>query len=416
MNLLCLSQSDPQLYRLIQAEEKRQQEGLELIASENYASAAVLQAMATVFNNKYSEGYPAKRWYGGNKIVDQLETLTRERVKKLFGAEHANVQPFSGGPANMAAYFALLKPGSKILAMDLAHGGHLTHGSAVNFSGQWFKFTFYGVDKQTEQLDYDKIAKIARQAKPHLIICGYTAYPRLIDFQKFRQIADSVQAYLMVDMAHFAGLVAGEVYPNPVPYADIVTSTTHKTLRGPRGAFILSKAKYAQLVDRAVFPMIQAGPHQHIIAAKAACFGEALKPAFKKYAQQIIKNAKVLAAELKKYGFDLVSGGTDTHLILIDLRNKNISAKKAVEVLDRAGLSTNKNMLPYDTGTAFDPSGLRLGTAAATTRGMKEKEMQQIAAWILKAVEVRQNDKKLESIRANVKLLCRQFPVPGIEK
>lgn len=413
MKLPHLKKTDTTVYRLAKQEEKRQNEGIELIASENYASAAVLEAMSTVFNNKYSEGYPGKRYYGGNEIVDKIENLAIERAKKLFDAQHANVQPFSGGPANMCAYFGLLEVGDKILGMDLSHGGHLSHGSPINFSGKWFEFHFYGVDKKTQKLNYDEIAKLAKKIKPKLIIAGFTAYPRIIDFKKFRRIADSVGAYLMVDMSHFAGLVAGGVYPNPVKIADIVTTTTHKTLRGPRGGLILCKEKYAKQIDRAVFPMIQAGPHEHIIAAKAVCFSEASKSNFSKYAKQIIVNAKTLEKELKKYDFNLVSGGTDTHLILIDLRNKNITGKEAVILLDSIGLSTNKNMVPYDTGSPMNPSGLRLGTSCATTRGMKEKEIKKIANWINKAIENRDDKKILKNIKEEVKKMCKKFPIPG---
>lgn len=414
MKLTYLKKTDPKLYKIIKLEEKRQSEGMELIASENYASPSVLEAMATVFNNKYSEGYPGHRYYAGNEVVDMVENLAIERAKKLFGAEHANVQLFSGAPANMCAYFALLDIGDKILSMDLAHGGHLSHGSPVNFSGKWFHFHFYGVNKKTEMLDYDEIEKLAKKIKPKLILSGYTAYPRTIDFKRFRKICDKVGAYMMVDMAHIAGLIAAGVHPSPFPYADIVTTTTHKTLRGPRGAMILCKKKYAKAVDKTVFPMIQAGPHEHIIAAKAVCFGEALKPSFKKYSQQIIKNAQVLASELLKYGFDLVSGGTDNHLLLIDLRNKKINAKRFVDALDAAGISTNKNMVPYDTGTPLDPSGLRLGVPAATTRGMKEREMRQIAFWINEIAKNMNNHKKLTQIKTEVSNLCQYFPVPGI--
>ncbi len=415
MKLKCLKKSDLKLYKDIKEEEKRQAEGMELIASENYASQSVLEAMGTVLTNKYSEGYPGKRYYAGNEIIDKVENLAIDRAKKLFGAQHANVQLFSGAPANMCAYFSLLKEGDKILSMNLAHGGHLSHGSPVNFSGKWFRFHFYGVDKKTQMLDYEAIEKLAKKIRPKMILTGYTAYPRIIDFKRFRKIADRVGAYLMVDMAHIAGLIAAKVHPNPIPYADIITSTTHKTLRGPRGAIILCKKKYAKQVDKTVFPMIQAGPHDHITAAKAVCFGEALKPSFRQYARQVVKNAKILADELiKKYGFDLVSGGTDTHLILIDLKNKKINAKKFVQALDMAGISTNKNMVPYDTGTPFDPSGLRIGTPAITTRGMKEQEMKQIASWINQVADNIDNKKELIKIKKAVKTLCQKFPVPGV--
>lgn len=414
MYLNDLKKTDRKLHKLILEEAERQLDGIELIASENHVSASVMEAMGTILTNKYSEGYPGKRYYGGNEIIDKVENLAIDRAKKLFGADHANVQLFSGAPANMCAYFTLLKKGDKILSMDLAHGGHLSHGSTVNFSGKWFKFHFYGVDKKTETLDYDKIEKMAKKIKPKLIMAGYTAYPRKIDFKRFGQIAKKVGAYFMVDMAHIAGLIAGGELQNPVKYADIVTTTTHKTLRGPRGAIILCKKKYAKDLDKTVFPMIQAGPHDHITAAKAVCFGEALKPSFKKYAKQVIKNAKSLASELQKLDFKLVSDGTDTHLILIDLRNKKINAKKYVKALDMAGISTNKNMVPYDTGTPFDPSGLRIGTPAITTRGMKEKEMKQIADWMNRVADNISNKKELGKIKKEVKKLCKQFPVPGI--
>jgi len=415
MELKKLNKSDPKLYKFIKEEEKRQGEGIELIASENYVSVPVMEAMGTVLTNKYSEGYPGHRYYAGNEVIDKIENLAIERAKKLFGAEHANVQLFSGAPANMCAYFSLLEKGDKILGMDLAHGGHLSHGSSVNFSGKWFDFHFYGVDKKTLMLNYDEIEKMATKIKPKLIIAGYTAYPRSINFKKFREIANKVGAYLMVDMAHIAGLVAAGVHPSPFPYADIVTTTTHKTLRGPRGAMILCKAKYAKQVDKTVFPMIQAGPHEHIIAAKAACYGEALKPSFKAYGKQIIKNAQTLASDLIKYNFNLVSGGTDNHLILIDLRNKKLNAKKFVEALDMAGISTNKNMVPYDTGSPFDPSGLRIGVPAATTRGMKEKEMHKIALWMNEVAESINKPQQLKQIKKEVKKLCNKFPVPGIK-
>lgn len=416
MQLNNLKMADPQIYKITKLEEIRQSETINLIASENYASPAVLEAMATIFNSKYAEGYLRKRYYAGNALIDKLEGLALKRLKELFGAEHANVQPFSGAIANMASYFALLGPGDKILAMDLACGGHLTHGAKINFSGQWFHFHFYGVDKKTGRLNYDNVRAIAEKIKPQLIICGFTAYPRIIDFSKFRQIADAVGAYLMVDMAHFAGLVAGSVYPNPVPYADIITATTHKTLRGPRGALILCKKQYQAQVDRAVFPLIQAGPHENIIAAKAVCFGEALKPSFKKYAQQIVKNARVLATELQKYDFDLATGGTDTHLLLIDLRNKKVDGKIATDALEKAGIITNKNMIPYDPAGPTQPSGIRLGTPAVTTRGMKKKEMKKIAFWINEVINNILDNQKMAAVKKEVKNLCQKFPVSGANK
>jgi glycine hydroxymethyltransferase len=402
---------DKQIYNAIANELERQKNGLEMIASENYTSGAVLEAMSTVLTNKYSEGYPGKRYYSGNQFIDEIENLAIERAIKLFGAEHANVQPHSGSQANMAVYLALLNPGDKIMAMDLAHGGHLSHGAPVNFSGKLYKNTFYGVDGKTEQLDYKEILETVQREAPKLIIAGATAYPRQIDFQKFREIADSVKAYLMVDMAHFAGLVAAKLHPDPVPYADVVTSTTHKTLAGPRGGFILCKKYLAEKIDKAVFPGIQGGPLENIIAAKAVCFGEALKPNFITYQKQVIVNAKALAEALINNGIELVSGGTDTHLILVKLTNLGIGGQLAEEVLSSSGIYANKNLIPYDTKKAFDPSGLRLGTPALTTRGMKEKEMIIIGNLISELLKNPKDIKIREKAKKQVAKLTKQFPI-----
>ena len=414
MHLNKIKDSDIEIFNLIKDEEKRQSEGIELIASENYASPAVMEAMGSVLTNKYSEGYPGKRYYAGNEIVDKIENLAIARVKKLFGAEYVNIQPLSGSPANLAVFFALLKPGDKIMALSLDQGGHLTHGHALNFSGKFYKIIPYFVDKKTETIDMKEVEKIALCEKPKLIIAGFTAYPRKIDWRGFCKIADRVGAILMGDISHTAGLIAGGVLENPVPICDIVTTTTHKTLRGPRGAIIMSKERYSRDLARAVFPGLQGGPHDHVNAAKAVCFGEALRSSFKTYAKQVVKNAQKLAEELEHHGFRLVSGGTDTHLILIDMSSKGLSGKEAEVILDKAGLSTNKNMIPYDNRKPLDPSGLRLGTAAATTRGMKEKEMTQIAKWIDETIKNRNVDKKIGEIKKEIIKFCKKFPVPGV--
>jgi glycine hydroxymethyltransferase len=399
------------VYEAIRNELGRQKYGLELIPSENFASQAVLEAQGSVLTNKYSEGYPGKRYYGGNQFIDVTETLAIERAKKLFGAEHANVQPHAGAQANMAAYFAFLEIGDKMMGLNLSMGGHLTHGSPVNFSGKWYKIVAYNVDKETHLLNYDEIKKQAIAEKPKLIQCGYTAYPRLIDFKAFREICDESGAYLMADIAHIAGLIAGGVHPSPVPYADVVTTTTHKTLRGPRGAIILCKKQYAEKIDKAVFPGLQGGPLEHVIAAKAVCFKEAMQPSFKEYAKQIVKNAKALADELMGQGFKLVSGGTDNHLILMDLTNKGITGKEAQEVLDSVGITANKNTIPYDTQKPFITSGLRLGTPALTTRGMKESEMKEVGVMIAKVLGNKGDSAILEKVRAEVKALAERFPL-----
>ena len=408
MNFENIAKNDPAIMELINKEINRQQNHIELIASENFVSEQVMEAMGSQLTNKYAEGYPGKRYYGGCKFVDMAENLAIERLKELFGAEHANVQPHSGSNANLGVYFATLKPGDKVLGMNLSQGGHLTHGSPVNISGTYYNFVAYGVDKETETIDYDKVREIAIKEKPKMIVAGASAYPRAIDFKKFKEIADEVGAYLMVDMAHIAGLVAAGLHQSPIPYADFVTTTTHKTLRGPRGGAILCKEEYAKIIDKAIFPGIQGGPLMHVIASKAVSFGEALTDEFKEYQKQIILNAKALADELIKNGFRLVSGGTDNHLILIDLKSKNISGKKAETLLDEVGVATNKNTIPFDTESPFVTSGLRLGTPAVTTRGMKEAEMKEIAEIITLASD---ESVARDFIRDKVSELCDRFPL-----
>ncbi len=408
MDFSNLKLKDKKIMEAIEMEIKRQNNGIELIASENFVSSEVMEAMGSQLTNKYAEGYPRRRYYGGCEYVDMVEDLARDRLKKLFGAEHANVQPHSGSNANLGVYFAILKPGDKVLGMDLSQGGHLTHGSPVNISGSYYDFISYGVDKQEERIDYDEVMKIAKKEKPKLIIAGASAYPRIIDFSKFKEIADEVGAYLMVDMAHIAGLVAADLHPNPVPYADFVTTTTHKTLRGPRGGAILCKEKYANIIDKAIFPGIQGGPLMHVIAAKAVSFAEALTDEFVQYQKQIVKNAKALAEALIAKGFRLVSGGTDNHLILIDLRNKNISGKDAEATLDEIGITVNKNTIPNDPESPFITSGIRIGTPAVTTRGMKEREMEEIAEIMNLALEGQHSKEKL---RNRVKNLCSKYPL-----
>ena len=403
--------ADPPLFSALEKEAVRQREGLELIASENYTSPAVMQVQGSVLTNKYAEGYPGKRYYGGCSEVDICEELAINRAKELFGAEHVNVQPHSGSGANMAVYFAMARPGDVIMGMDLAHGGHLTHGSSVNFSGFIFKPHSYSLNSKTQLLDYDRIEAEARKYKPRILIAGHSAYPRLIDFKKFREIADQVGALLHVDMAHFAGLVAAGVHPSPIPYADFVTSTTHKTLRGPRGGLILCRTKYAKDIDKAIFPGIQGGPLMHVIAAKAVCFREALTDSFKEYGQQILLNAQALASALQEEGFSLVTGGTDNHLMLVDLSPKNITGKEAEIALDKAGITINKNTIPGDTRSPFVTSGIRLGTPALTTRGMKENEMKQVARYISTVLHAPNSDDKIKKIALEVKKLCSHFPV-----
>ncbi len=407
-----LAQTDPEIFTVVQREKQRQQENIELIASENFVNPSVLEAAGSVLTNKYAEGYPGKRYYGGCEVVDVAEQLAIDRAKQLFGAEHANVQPHSGSQANMAAYFALAKPGDTILAMSLNFGGHLTHGASVNFSGRLFRIVPYGVSQQTERIDMDEVARLAQSEKPRIIVVGASAYPRTLDFAGFAAIAKAVGAALVVDMAHIAGLVAGGVHANPVPHADIVTSTTHKTLRGPRAGLILCKEAHAKAVNSQIFPGIQGGPLMHIIAAKAVCFQEALRPEFKDYQRQIVKNAAVLAAALSKRGFRIVSGGTDNHLMLVDLRPKKLTGKVAQEALDQAGITVNKNMIPFDPEKPMVASGIRVGTPAVTTRGMKEPEMEQIAGLMTEALENPGNLAVADKVRGKVRALTAQFPLP----
>jgi glycine hydroxymethyltransferase len=406
-----LYETDPQIAAAIDNETRRQHEGLELIASENFVSEAVLQAAGSVFTNKYAEGYPGKRYYGGCEYADVVENLARDRAKQLFGAEHANVQPHAGSQANMEAYAAVLQPGDTILGLNLAHGGHLTHGHHLNFSGKTYKIIPYGVTKETETIDYDELGKIAERERPKLIIGGGSAYPRLIDFVRMRQIADNVGALYLVDMAHFAGLVAGGVHPSPVPHAHIVTSTTHKTLRGPRSGMILSRAAFAQAIDKVVFPGMQGGPLVHIIAAKAVCFHEALQPEFRDYARQIVANAKVLAQKLADEGFRIISGGTDTHLMLVDVFSKGMLGSDAEKALGEAAITVNKNAIPFDTNPPLKPSGIRIGTPALTTRGMQEAEMRQIGHWIAEVLQHRNDAAVLANVREQVLELCEAFPL-----
>src|SRR5271168_4612616 len=406
-----LAASDPQIAAQIQNEIARQHEGLEMIASENFVSRAVLEAAGTVFTNKYAEGYPGKRYYGGCEYADVVETLARERAKQLFGAEHANVQPHSGSQANMEAYAAVLQPGDTILGLNLAHGGHLTHGFHLNFSGKTYKIVPYGVTKETETIDYDALEKLAEQERPKLIIGGGSAYPRIIDFPRMRAIADKVGALFLVDMAHFAGLVAGGAHPSPVPHAHIVTSTTHKTLRGPRSGMILSKAEFGPAIDKVVFPGMQGGPLVHIIAAKAVCFLEALQPEFRDYARQVVANAKALAESLASEGFRIISGGTDTHLMLVDVFSKGMFGSEAEKALGEAAITVNKNAIPFDTNPPMKPSGIRLGSPAMTTRGMKEAEMRQISHWIAEALDHRTEAAVLGKIRKQVLGLAEEFPL-----
>ncbi len=402
---------DPEIAAAIDNEVRRQHEGLELIASENFVSEAVLEAMGSVFTNKYAEGYPGKRYYGGCEYADIVENLARDRAKKLFGAEYANVQPHAGSQANMEAYSAVIQPGDTILGLNLAHGGHLTHGHPLNFSGKTYKIVPYGVTKETETIDYDDLEKLAEKEHPKLIIGGGSAYPRIIDFARMRKIADKVGALFLVDMAHFAGLVAGGVHPSPVPHAQIVTSTTHKTLRGPRAGMILAKQEYAAAIDKVVFPGMQGGPLVHIIAAKAVCFLEAMQPSFRDYAGQIVANAKVLAETLAAEGFRIISGGTDTHLMLVDVFAKGMLGSEAEKALGEAGITVNKNAIPFDTNPPMKPSGIRIGTPALTTRGMKETEMKQVGRWISEALQHRSDAAVLGKIRKQVLGMADSFPL-----
>lgn len=402
---------DPQIFYAIKKELKRQEDNLELIASENFTSIAVLKAQGSVLTNKYAEGYPSRRWYGGCEYVDEVESLAVERVKKIFKAEYANVQPHSGSQANMAVYFSILSPGDTVLAMDLAAGGHLTHGHALNFSGMFYKIIGYGVDQKTEMLDYNMIMDLALKHKPKMILAGASAYPRIIDFKAFREIANRVGAYLFVDMAHIAGLVAAGIHPSPVPYADFVTSTTHKTLRGPRGGFILCRNEYAKKIDSRIFPGIQGGPLMHVIAAKAVAFKEAMTPGFVSYQKQIVKNSKNLAQEFSKLNFRIVSGGTDTHLMLVDLTAKNITGKETSDLLGRVNITVNKNLIPFDKQPAGVTSGIRIGTPAVTTRGFKEPQMKKIAKFINDAIEFKDDESKLKNIKKEVLALAGKFPL-----
>ncbi|WP_227764880.1 serine hydroxymethyltransferase [Zhaonella formicivorans] len=405
-----LREIDPEIAEVLDLERGRQNDKIELIASENFVSPAVMEAQGSVLTNKYAEGYPGKRYYGGCEYVDIAENLARERAKKLFGADHANVQPHSGANANTAVYLAVLKPGDTVLGMNLAHGGHLTHGSPVNISGLYYNFVPYGVDEVTQTIDYDKVAELAREHKPKLLVAGASAYPRKFDFARLKDIADEVGALFMVDMAHIAGLVATGLHPNPVPYADFVTSTTHKTLRGPRGGLILCKEEHAKAIDKAVFPGLQGGPLMHVIAAKAVAFKEALSPAFKAYQEQVVKNAATLAKALMDKGFNLVSGGTDNHLMLVDVRSRQLTGKEAEHRLDEIGITVNKNAIPFDPESPFVTSGIRIGTPAATTRGFKEEDMLAVAEIIDKALSPA-FESSIEELRARVKELCAKAPL-----
>ncbi len=406
-----LSRRDPEIFKILYEETKRQADHLELIASENFAFEAVLEAMGSVLTNKYAEGYPGKRYYGGCEVVDKAEDLARERAKQLFGAEHANVQPHSGTQANMAVYFAVLQPGDTILSMELSHGGHLSHGSPVSFSGKLYNVVFYGVRKDDETIDFDQVAKLAREHRPKIIVTGYSAYPRVIDFAKFREIADEVDAYLMADIAHIAGLVAAGVHPSPVPHAHFVTSTTHKTLRGPRGGFILTTSDLAKIVDKAVFPGIQGGPLMHVIAAKAVAFKLAMSEDFREYSRQIVKNARALGEALKERGLRLVTDGTDNHLLLVDLRNLGITGKVAENVLGEAGITVNKNTIPFDPQKPWITSGIRIGVPALTTRGMKEEEMKYIGGLISDVLKDPDNEELKRKVKSEVEELCESFPL-----
>lgn len=407
-----LQKQDPAVWEIVEKEEKRQNEEIELIASENYVSPAVLEAMATVLTNKYSEGYVGHRYYGGNANIDEIEALAIERAKKLFDAEHVNVQPLSGSPANAAVYMAFLNPGDKVLGLKLDHGGHLSHGHKVNFSGRLYDFVQYGVNAETGMIDMNEVREIALREKPKMIVAGFSAYSREIDWQKFKDIADEVGAYTFADIAHIAGLIAAKQIKNPVPIFDVVSTTTHKTLRGPRGAIIMCKEKYARQINSAVFPGMQGGPHDHITAAKAVAFGEALKPEFVEYAKQIIKNAKVMAQEFANLGYRVVSGGTDNHLMVLDLTSKGTVGKEAEKALEKIGISVSRSTIPNDPNPPMNPSGVRIGTPAVTTRGMKEAEMKLIVAYINEAIENKENDLKLNSLKEKVKALCEKFPIP----
>ncbi len=416
MNYSAIQKEDPQIYEIIKREEQRQKEGIELIASENYVSTAVLTAMGSILTNKYSEGYPGKRYYGGNEIIDQAETLAIERAKELFGAEHVNVQPLSGSPANLAVYMALLQPGDKVLGFSLDQGGHLSHGHPLNFSGKLYTIIPYFVDKETERIDMDEVEAIAMREKPKMILAGFSAYSRSMDWARFRAIADKCGAFLFADIAHIAGLVAGKQLENPIPFCDVVSTTTHKTLRGPRGAMIMCKEKFASAIDKAVFPGVQGGPHDHINAAKAIAYGEALKPEFAEYSKAVIANARALAGALQEKGYRIISGGTDNHLMLVDVfGSKNITGKEAEKALEKVGVSINKNMIPFDPRKPLDPSGVRLGTPALTTRGCGVNDMKTVADLIDETLAHREDEAALAAIRQKVKTFSLKFPVPGIE-
>jgi glycine hydroxymethyltransferase len=409
-----LAAEDSEVLAIIKKEMKRQSEEIELIASENYVSKAVLEAMGTVLTNKYSEGYPAHRYYGGNQIVDEIENIAIERAKKLFSAEHINVQPLSGSPANAAVYMAFLKPGDKVLGLKLDHGGHLSHGHPVNFSGMLYNFTQYEVNPETGKIDMEKVREVALREKPKMIVAGYSAYSREIEWQKFKDIADEVGAFTFADIAHTAGLIAAGEMVNPVPIFDVVSTTTHKTLRGPRGAMIMCKEQFAKQVDRAVFPGMQGGPHDHITAAKAIAFGEALKPEFKEYAKQIITNAKVMAEEFIRLGYRVMSGGTDNHLMVVDMTGKGLSGKDAEVILERCGISVSRSTIPNDPNPPMNPSGVRFGTPAITTRGLKQEEVKKVVAWIDAAINNKDEQEMLDNIKSQVKEMCLNFPIPSI--
>lgn len=406
-----LREVDPEVWEAIYGETKRQAETLELIASENFVDDAVLEAAGSVMTNKYSEGYPGKRYYGGCQFMDMVENLARDRAKELFGCEHANVQPHSGSQANMGVYFSVMKPGDTMLGLNLSHGGHLTHGHPVNFSGKFFNVVPYGVNKETEVIDYDELMKIAKEAKPKMIVAGASAYPREMDFAKFREVADETGALLMVDIAHIAGLIVAGIHQSPVPFADFVTTTTHKTLRGPRGGMIMCKKKYRKELDREIMPGVQGGPLMHIIAAKAVAFKEAMKPEFKEYQHQIVKNAKTLAQELVNYGYHVVSGGTDTHLMLVSFIERNMTGKVVEEALEMAGITVNKNTVPFDPQKPFITSGIRIGTPALTTRGMKEPEMKKVASFIHEVISDIGKEEVYQKVKKDVLELCRKFPL-----
>jgi glycine hydroxymethyltransferase len=409
-----LDQTDPEIAELIRQEERYQVDTLRLIPSENYTSAAVLEAVGSVLTNKYSEGYPGKRYYEGQRYIDRLETLVQERAKALFGMDHANVQPYSGSPANMAVYYALLEPGDVIMGLTLPHGGHLTHGWAVSFSARFYRSAPYEVDPKTQVIDYDKLRQQAKKERPRIIVAGATAYPRQFDFAAFGEIAREVGAYFLADVSHIAGLIVAGAHPDPAPYADAITTTTHKTLRGPRGAMVLCRAELAEAIDRAVFPALQGGPHNHTTAGIGVALLEAATPAFREYGHQVVRNARALAAELVERGFDLISGGTDTHLILVDMTNKGVIAKKATKALDRAGIVTNYNTIPFDPRKPFSPSGIRIGTPSVTSRGMGEEEMRRIGALFAEAVDHVDDEEGLDRIAAQVREMAAAFPVPGI--